>query len=443
MVRTPVLYKGDGNPPYDHELEKALLACLLVDFGTLYPQIERVIAPDDFHSELHADAYKLLRRLYERYGRLDIVLLLSEGKDSGVKVDTLVEYMSGPFFTYHAPFYAQKLFDLAQRRRLIAIAGQQAQAGYELPAPEALEAAEAMLAGVIAREGRLEDGRIGSVLADIRMDTETAQAHAEGHMLGWSTGLACYDNWTSGLRRKQLHMIGGYAGTGKSHLCAHLGLTAAKQGAKVAIFSCEMAATSMAQRMVSALAGIERRHLYAGMLTDDELQARTHAEGQMSALALRIYEKNRSWPLIASAVREWRPDLVLVDYVQKIASGGMDEYEAVTHHSGALQDLAVQQNCCVVAFSQMSNEAASGRLGGDVIGFKSSGALAADPDVAVVLLRNKDKEPNILTVWCRKNRHGPEGMDGVWLDLATSRFREMHEIERQWWKQDRRIGGKE
>jgi len=122
-----------------------------------------------------------------------------------------------------------------------------------------------------------------------------------------------------------------------------------------------------------------------------------------------ILEQNRSLPLIEAAIEQYRPDVVFLDYIQKLEGTGKSLYEQVTSNTGRLQTLAIRHNCCVVCLSQVSNASMSGSGLGDVIGFKESGAIAADADMALMLYRNKEEYPNILEFCLRKNRHGSEG----------------------------------
>lgn len=51
-----------------------------------------------------------------------------------------------------------------------------------------------------------------------------------------------------------------------------------------------------------------------------------------------------------------KPDVVFIDFVQNIRTGGKSEYESMTEIAVKIQQLAIQNNIAVFDLSQISND---------------------------------------------------------------------------------------
>lgn len=433
VLPMPVKQEIQKAVPHSLETERALLASILVSNGAVLPQVQRKVSKHTFYGEAHAGVYVAMCDLYDRYGRVDYPLLYAALSATTYDPVLPVEWLSQEFHWPHAAHYADVLFDLSQRRALIQAAAEQAKGGYALSGDQALADAEQRLADIAERQGRGEDGSIGDALQQMRDEEAAAsQAQERGGLLGYKTGIPCYDEWSDGLRHKHYHVIGGYTGTGKTRVAIVMALSAVRDGARVMFVTLEMPKAAIAQRMVSYLANINTRKLLH-QLTADELDAKDSAVSELTVMPLTILEQNRNLLLIEAAIQQYGPDVVFIDYIQKLEGVGKTIYEQVTNNTGRLQTLAIRHNCAVVCLSQVSNASMGGGQG-DVIGFKESGAIAADADCAIMLSRNKEDYPNILEFALRKNRHGSEGREAYYMDMGTGRMRALTDAERKQWK---------
>ena len=188
-----------------------------------------------------------------------------------------MEWLTQEFHWPHAGHYADVIFDLAQRRALINAATEQAKAGFSLPGDQALAEAEIRIRDIAERQGRGEDGRIGSAIEQMQAEErDAAQAAEHGGLLGFRTGIRCYDEWSDGLRRKHYHVIGGYTGTGKTRVAIGMAMSAVRDGARVLYATLEMPKAAIALRMVAYLADINDRKLLH-TLTAEERDAKDSA----------------------------------------------------------------------------------------------------------------------------------------------------------------------
>jgi replicative DNA helicase len=419
--------------PYNLELEKALLASIIITQGGVMPFVRRKISREAFYSDQHGFVFSVMCDLYDQHQRVDYPLLYARLSATTYDPVAPLDWITPDVFSPHAVYYASELFDLSQRRRLIQAAAGAAQAGYTMPGDEALAETEALIADIAERQGRGEDGNIGAAIEQMQAEEEAAaNADEHGGLLGYGTGIPCYDEWSDGLRKKHYHVIGGYTGTGKTRVAIVMALSAVRNGARVMFVTLEMPKAAIAQRMVSYLANVNTRKLLHH-LTPDEQEAKESAVAELTVMPLTILEQNRNLLLIEAAMQQYKPDIVFLDYIQKLEGQGKSIYEQVTSNTGRLQTLAIRHNCCMVCLSQVSNATIAGGQP-DVIGFKESGAIAADADCAIMLSRNKEDYPNILEFALRKNRHGSEGKEAYYMDMGTGRMRALTDAERRQWK---------
>lgn len=72
--------------------------------------------------------------------------------------------------------------------------------------------------------------------------------------------------------------------------------------------------------------------------------------------SLTIHDGLRSMDEIETAVSKLKPDVLVLDYVQKIRVDGKTEYERMTDVANRMQDLAVRENVMIFDLSQVSND---------------------------------------------------------------------------------------
>jgi replicative DNA helicase len=362
VLQMPVPQETQKHVPHSLETERALLSSILITNGACLPGVLRKVNRQTFYSDEHGGIFAVMCDLYDRYQRVDYPLLYAAL--TAIEYDPVapVAWLAEEFHPPHAGLYADVLFDLSQRRRLIMAAADQAKAGYDLPGDRALAESEAALADIAERAGRGESGSIADAIAQMQAEeTAAAQAEERGGLLGYRTGIACYDEWSDGLRRKHYHVIGGYTGTGKTRVAIVMALSAVRDGARVLFVTLEMPKAAIAQRMVSYLANINTRKLLHP-LTADERDAKDSAVAELTVMPLTILEQNRNLTLIEAAIQQYRPDVVFLDYIQKLEGQGKSLYEQVTSNTGRLQTDPPRLLCGVSQPGEQRD--GGGRLGG-------------------------------------------------------------------------------
>jgi replicative DNA helicase len=242
-----------------------------------------------------------------------------------------------------------------------------------------------------------------------------------------------------GFRRRDLVVLGGDIGSGKSALALAITLRAAGAGHTVALFSGEMDADRL----------LERALAIEGRTTIDELRSAALSEERRAAVgaaALRLRDLPLTFhPMTArvfDAVLEpaWagRPDLIVVDSLQLLpppsSRNTRDEDAAEALRALKTTALARQVACLVVAqLPGHRPEREDPRPTLDDYG--ALGAVKQHADVVLSLYREEMYSPGggvegATELIINKNRNGPTGFVDLYFYRAWMRFEDMLDPDR-------------
>jgi len=218
------------------------------------------------------------------------------------------------------------------------------------------------------------------------------------------TGFSSVDEaLDGGLLKKELVVLGGYTGVGKSYVASQICSNVLAKGFKVVYFSLEISAEMIVARMLGSLSGIKPTRIIGGWLTLEEVVAKERAIADLLCYQASfeihdgVYELNEILKLITEGT-----DLVVIDFVQNIIAKG-EEYERLSRVALELQKAAKGFNVCVLAVSQVSNRAAREGSETPVLEYKGSGGIAQVADLGFWI----DSKDDGLQLTLRKNRRGP------------------------------------
>lgn len=228
-----------------------------------------------------------------------------------------------------------------------------------------------------------------------------------GKTRGVDCGIPWLDGLTVGLKRGHVWTIGGYTNTGKTSVALDIVREVAKTQ-PVVFYSLEMTSHDLTERLV------RREQKEVGDLGK--------AIDQVRSLDLRIYHsKVRLHDIETHLISlKNKPFLVVIDFLQNVETEDKSEYERMTRIPRTFQNIALNQNVCMLELSQIDNESANNSK--KTLGFKGSGAIAACCDVGIEIERDKDEDGDIVDIVfkLRKNRHGRKGMHKFEFDTKNN-----------------------
>jgi len=257
---------------------------------------------------------------------------------------------------------------------------------------------------------------------------------------GITTGIRILDDLIGGIRPLELLVIGGRPGIGKTMLMLFMALKAALSGVNVGMWSLEMSAISIIERLITNLKNLNGEILRTGDFRDMYHQAgyRGKVEAgciELGGLPLWIYDKNGPIDEIISsmyvAAKKHGIELFFVDYLQRIypAKGEkhIQRHEQVGNAARGFKEFAKETNTAVVLFSQLNRGT---ELNVDkrpeLSNLRDSGGIEQEADIVLLLHRDKNKNGGLtMELDIAKNRHGKTAMIPLTFIPEHSKFEEM------------------
>lgn len=176
---------------------------------------------------------------------------------------------------------------------------------------------------------------------------------------GLPTGYAALDKMTAGLQKEELIILAARPAVGKTAFALNIAQNVGtKTDRSVAIFSLEMGAESLVNRMLCAEGSIEASHLRTGQLSEEEWRNLIVAMGSLSNASIYIDDTpGIKISEIRARCRKLAQEkgnlgLILIDYLQLIEGTGRENrQQEVSEISRQLKKLAKELKVPVIALS--------------------------------------------------------------------------------------------
>jgi len=266
--------------------------------------------------------------------------------------------------------------------------------------------------------------RVRDVAIEVYENVEERYANKDnGGITGVGSGFNDLDRMTSGFQKSDLIIVAARPSVGKTAFALNIAQNVAVRGKEtVAVFSLEMSAAQLVQRMVSAEGNIDASKLRTGHFELGDWEKTAAAVGYIGESnifiddtpAITVHEiRNKCRRL----KQQEGLDLVVIDYLQLIAGGRGSEnrQQEVSEISRTLKQMARELDVPVIALSQLSRGVEQRQDKRPMMSdLRESGSIEQDADIVAFLYRddyyNQDSEKkNIIEVIIAKQRNGPVG----------------------------------
>ena len=294
-----------------------------------------------------------------------------------------------------------------------------------------LDSAEKDILSVSEKRNRTGFVLIKDVLAEAFLSLDE-RSRNNGEITGLSTGYTGIDKMTSGLHQDELIILAARPSVGKTAFVLNIARNVAvKSEETVAIFSLEMGAESLVDRLLCAQGNINAGNLRKGNLTETELLSYQIASGELARAPIFIDDTPgiRVQEIRAKArrLKQERNNLglIVIDYLQLIEGNGRESrQQEVSEISRNLKKLAKELKVPVIALSQLSRGVEQRQDKRPIMSdIRESGSIEQDADIVAFLYRDdyyrqeseegappQEQNPNsIIEVIIEKNRSGPRG----------------------------------
>jgi replicative DNA helicase len=461
--------RAEKLPPHDIEAEEAVIASLLVDPEAIY-KVAPILKPEDFFREQNAWAYESCRALWERNQSINQITVAHELARRGrLEEAGGAAYLSRLVAELPTSVGVEHYAGLVQRdssyRKLITAAGQIAQMAYQA-GPDVggvLGRAETLIAGIRQGESIRDFVHVKELLEGYLASADQATGAVAAQARAITTGFMDLDTLLGGLKRADLIVVAARPAVGKTSLAMNFARNAAaRQQATVGVFSVEMAAEQVVQRLLAAESGVDSTRLGFGMHSDREQARIINALGVISDL--NIYFDDTAMLTVAEMRAKARRlhlerglDLVLIDHLQLMHSGMRHDNRVheVSYISRSLKELARDLDVPVVACSQLSRapEARPTHIP-QLSDLRDSGSIEQDADVVMFIYR-EEKHVNredwqrqhpdrpaenypagIAQIIIAKHRNGPTGTIHLRFRERVARFEDLLVREAGEWEEE-------
>ena len=425
-------------PPQDIEAEQAVLGAIFLDADALVEAMA-VIEPQDFYRRAHQIVFRSMIALNDRNENIDIITLKSQIESENTLEDVggisyLTELSQVTPTASGVAHYAKIVKDKSTLRELIQAATKIVKEGYsqEGSVEEIVEAAEKGILNVSEKRNSTGFQAIADVLNSTMEHIDRLSQQNED-ITGLPTGYPELDKMTAGLQPEELIILAARPAVGKTAFALNIAQNiGTRTDRSVAIFSLEMGAESLVNRMLCAEGTIEAGHLRTGQLTEQEWHNLIMAMGSLSNTSIFIDDTpGIKVSEIRARCRRLAQEkgnlgLILIDYLQLIEGSGRESrQQEVSEISRQLKKLAKELKVPVIALSQLSRSVEQRQDKRPVLSdIRESGSIEQDADIVAFLYRedyyqrqgteeDKNEEEqavdDVIEVIIEKNRSGARG----------------------------------
>ena len=438
--------------PHDSEAEKAVLGAVFLDPEAIIDASD-ILQPDDFYEHANRIVFQAMLNISDREEVIDPVTLQDELKKNN-QVDDIggiayvTELSMATPTAAHVTYYAKIVKRKAILRNLISTSQRIIQNAIEGSddVTDILDDAESQIMGVSQDNASGGFKSIHDVL-NTAME-EINSIPDDGNMVtGLPSGFSELDKMTTGFHDDELIILAARPGVGKTAFALNVAqFVGLKTDKTVAMFSLEMGAEQLVQRMLASEGLIDSQHLRTGQLTDEEWRKLVVAAGSLDNTSIYIDDTPgiKMSEIRAKARRlakeKGNLGLIVIDYLQLIEGPRSESrQQEVSAISRQLKKLAKELHIPVIALSQLSRSVEQRQDKRPVLSdIRESGSIEQDADIVAFLYRDdyyrderdEDDEGEVeaeedngeVEVIIEKNRSGTRGTVKLMFSKPYNRF---------------------
>ena len=470
--------KSSDKMPQNIEAEQSLIGSVLFDNKVL-EDLPTNFATRHFFDPLHASIFDACIFLIDNGRLADPLTLKSYLKQDDLQRDIDIEkYLSelreGVVSLSKAKFYAEEIRNCYVRRSLIRIGDElinkSVNPTLDVTPDQEISNTEEQLYN-LAEKDQINSGPLDfkSVLASATNQINEAY-NRKGKLSGIDTGFSGLNRQLGGLNKSDLLVLAGRPAMGKTALATNIGFNAAKsskleKNESILIFSLEMSAEQLAQRILAEQSTIDSHKLRSGDLNETEFSKLVSTQNDILNLPFFIDDTPAiSVGQIASRARRLKRthglSVIIIDYIQLIqgskASEAQGRVQEVSNITRGLKSLAKELNVPILALSQLSRAVEQREDKRPILAdLRESGSIEQDADVVMFVYReeyyldkseptqrdneNQESFNERFLKWqdrrnmaegkaeiiISKQRHGPTGIVQVQFEAKFTRFMDL------------------
>lgn len=427
--------------PHAPGSEKMLLSCMLQQPDEYITKaVEEKLQAEHFHLPSHSTLFAFLLEMSEANQAIELVSLVQRLQDRG-----LLDRVGGPAALSELQTYApnagffmphlQMVKDKFVLRSIIRHSNEAIAEAYEAP-DEVASLLDSVEAKILAIRENTETVKAPTIRQSVDLVLEQFQAQLAGETkaVGFSTGYEVLDRMCGGLKPGEMFVVAARPSMGKTSLMMNIvEHICIDQSRPTMVFSCEMSAMQIVQRLVFSRARFAYSQLNRGYTPSKGDLQRIRRSAKEVASAKMFIDDTPGISineLRAKARRKKRDEdlqFIAIDYLQlmksKTRQAENSREREIAEISAGIKGLAKEIGVPIVILAQL-NRGPETRSGKSNVGvprmsdLRESGAIEQDADMVGLLYRTayyaesqeeKDAEAGKAELVLAKNRNGETG----------------------------------
>jgi replicative DNA helicase len=395
--------EGGKLPPQAIDLEEAVLGAMMLEKNAVNDAID-ILSPESFYKDSHQRIFEVIHELFQESQPIDILTVTAKLRQKGE-----LDIVGGPFYIsqltnrvassanveYHARIISQKHI----MRELIRLSNETIKDAYDETSDvfDLLDKTESQLYKVTQGNLRRDYSSMSTLIQHAIEDIEKNKNQTDG-LSGVPSGFTDLDRVTSGWQKSDMIVIAARPGMGKTAFILSMARNSAVMfNRPVAVFSLEMSAIQLVNRLIASESELPAEKLRKGNLALHEIQ-QLHEKIKKLAVApiyiddtpaLSIFELRAKCRRLKA---QYNVEMIIIDYLQLMSAGsegkGNREQE-ISSISRSIKSIAKELEVPIIALSQLSRSVET--RGGDkrpmLSDLRESGAIEQDADIVAFIYR--------------------------------------------------------
>jgi replicative DNA helicase len=422
--------------PHNVEAEKALLGAILIakDKSIVIDEVNQIIKSTDFYRKANQVIYLTILDLFNTRKDIDSITLTEKltntnQLESVGGIAYITDLSNCVPSAVNIKSYANIVRENAIKRELInagqKIIQQAREADGDVDINLVLDNAEKDILE-IAKTANNTDRIVEPAEYIMKAFTEIEgryNSNKDGRLFGLDTGFSELNRMTGGLQKSDLIILGARPSMGKTAFALNILANLARKNIPVAIFSLEMSAEQLTNRLFSLYGLINSNSIRLGKLDGNDLERLTLTASILSEKPLFIDDTaglniSQLRTKARKLKREKDIQLLVIDYLQLMqgTSKKYDRQQEISEISRQLKLLARELNITIIALSQLSRAVESRQDKRPMLSdIRESGAIEQDADIVMFLYRDEYYNANtndkgLTELIIAKHRNGAIGI---------------------------------
>ncbi len=394
--------------PHDLVAERSLLGSMLIS-SDVCQTVLSLASKDDFYLDSHRILFEAMQNIYADNSPVDVTTLTSYLIDKKLLdktggVEYLLELSESVPTTSHSEHYLKRLNEKALLRRLIKESTEIIEKAYGdvENINDFIGEVEKDFLNVTRDRNAGEFQNVKSVIQKVT-DRLVMLQKADGKISGVKTGYYDLDKLTSGFQKGDLIILAARPSVGKTAFALNVAYNVSyKSDEAVAIFSLEMPAEQLIQRIICSAGSLKAESLRSGSILKESSERYYAAADKVSKCHLYIDDTPgiRVGEIAAKCRRLKREQglkMIVIDYLQLIsgpANSRESRQQEVSDISRQLKMIARELEVPVLALSQLSRSVEKRDNKRPVLSdLRESGAIEQDADIVSFIHREDYQDP--------------------------------------------------